>query len=67
LASLGHPVAGDEKYARKEFKNFPAAKRQMLHAQELKFNLEGEEYNFSAKPPADFADFLAKASLTKIK
>lgn len=67
LASIGHPVAGDEKYGRKEFKNLSSAKRQMLHAQELKFNLGGQDYNFSAEPPADFAEFLKKASLTKAK
>jgi len=67
LASIGHPVVGDEKYKRKEFKDLPSAKRQMLHAKELKFNLEGKEYNFSAEPPADFAEFLKKVSLTKSK
>lgn len=67
LASVGHPVAGDEKYARKEFKNLPGAKRQMLHAKELKFNLNGKDYNFSAQPPSDFAEFRREASLTKAK
>ncbi len=65
LASVGHPVAGDEKYARKEFKNLPGAKRQMLHAKELKFNLEGKDYNFSAEPPVDFVAFLKQITLTK--
>lgn len=67
LAYVGHPVAGDEKYARKEFKNLPGAKRQMLHAKELKFNLNGKDYNFFAQPPSDFAEFWKEASLTKAK
>ena len=65
LAYLGYPVAGDEKYARKEYKNLPKAKRQMLHAKELKFNLERKDYAFSAKPPADFAEFAKENALTK--
>lgn len=67
LAHISHPVAGDQKYARKEFKNLPGAKRQMLHAKELKFNLNERDYNFSVEPPVDFADFLKSASLTKAK
>lgn len=65
LAFFGHPVAGDEKYSRKEFKDLPVAKRQMLHAKELKFNLNGRDYNFSAEPPSDFTAFLKQITLTK--
>lgn len=65
LASIGHPVAGDEKYARKEFRNLTKAGRQMLHAKELRLNLENKNFDFSAEPPADFTEFQGKVSLTK--
>lgn len=58
LASIDHPVAGDLIYGSK--KASVKAKRQLLHAKELKFNLFCKEYAFSAPIPADFKDFLAK-------
>jgi 23S rRNA pseudouridine1911/1915/1917 synthase len=65
LSYLGHPVAGDQKYARKEFRNLSQAGRQMLHASEIKFNLNGRDYLFKASEPADFKAFLNHTVLTK--
>ena len=53
LASIGHPVVGDSVYG-----NGSLARRQLLHAKELKFKLFGKEYAFSAPIPHDFKDFL---------
>jgi len=54
LASIKHPVAGDLIYG-----NGSLAKRQLLHAKELKFELFGKKYAFSAPIPRDFKEFLA--------
>lgn len=65
LSSEGHPVIGDLIYSKKEKnqkKSGKTAKRQLLHAKELKFELFGKKYVFSAKLPQDFEDFLAKDS-----
>jgi 23S rRNA pseudouridine1911/1915/1917 synthase len=61
LNSLGHPIVGDKLYTRKEFlndKKLKNAKRQLLHAKELEFELFGEPYKFSAQHPFDFVEFL---------
>lgn len=70
LTSIGHPVVGDRVYglsrAKKEDKaendesGNKLAERQLLHAQELKFELFGQQYDFIAPMPADFDVFLAK-------
>ncbi len=60
FASLGHPIVGDEKYARKYLKNPAGTMRQLLHAKSLKFKLWGEEFDFQSELPADFASFLTK-------
>jgi 23S rRNA pseudouridine1911/1915/1917 synthase len=56
LAALGHPVAGDEVYARPRPGDPP---RPMLHAWRLRFvhPRTGETIELEAPPPADFTDF----------
>ena len=54
LASEGHPVVGDLVYGKNS-----SAKRQLLHAEELKFELLGKKYDFLASLPLDFKNFLA--------
>ena len=56
LAALGHPVAGDDVYARPR-PGDPA--RPMLHAWRLRFvhPRTGEAIRLEAAPPSDFTDF----------
>ncbi|MCX6765442.1 MAG: RluA family pseudouridine synthase [Candidatus Moranbacteria bacterium] len=72
LFSIGHPIVGDKLYKLKKAKLFPAKlsfkmTRQLLHAQQLIFDLGGKKYKFSARPPKDFADFLGFLDEGKIK
>jgi 23S rRNA pseudouridine1911/1915/1917 synthase len=52
LAALGHPVAGDADYGRRD----PGAGRPMLHAWKLRLRhpRDGRELTFEAPPPPDF-------------
>ncbi|MEF3692069.1 MAG: RluA family pseudouridine synthase [Candidatus Moraniibacteriota bacterium] len=54
LASIDHPIVGDNLYQKKKYSKFESAKRQMLHAGEIKFKLWGEEFFFTAPAPEDF-------------
>lgn len=63
LSSLGHPIVGDALYGAKG-KQKPEAKRQLLHAKSLDFELLGQKYAFSAPKPADFDEFVASLKLT---
>jgi 23S rRNA pseudouridine1911/1915/1917 synthase len=58
MKSIGHPIAGDQKYSLKGAKEDNFAKRQMLHAKSIKFSLFGKNYDFSAEFPKDFQDAL---------
>jgi 23S rRNA pseudouridine1911/1915/1917 synthase len=68
FAWLGHPVAGDTKYGRKDTPAPPGLKRQFLHAAELKITLpaspaggpNGEKKTFSSPLPDDLSAFLEK-------
>lgn len=60
LFSLGHPVAGDNLYKLKKTKAETLPVRQLLHAQNLEFELFGQKYAFTVEPPCDFADFLSR-------
>lgn len=61
LASIGHPVVGDAIYGEAEMNDMQIeSKRQLLHAQKIKFKLFGKEYEFSAPVPADFGEFMEK-------
>lgn len=57
LAGLGHPVVGDDLYARPSVRGEPA--RPLLHAWRLRFRhpSSGVEMSFEAEPPADFRSF----------
>jgi 23S rRNA pseudouridine1911/1915/1917 synthase len=58
LTSLGNPIVGDKIYKDKSVVPELLAKRQLLHAQSLAFELFGKKYQFAANPPKDFQDFL---------
>lgn len=63
LSSIGHAIVADAVYCEKgqkmaEIKENKIAKRQLLHAKELKFELFGKTYEFSAPLPQDFQEFL---------
>jgi len=54
LASIGHPLVGDPLYLKK------TPWRLMLHASELKFHLDGEEYAFTSPLKEDFQQVLSE-------
>lgn len=56
--SIGHPVVGDKLYRLKNKKTAPASDRQLLHSEEIDFNLFGQKFSFSAPLPEDFNVFL---------
>jgi 23S rRNA pseudouridine1911/1915/1917 synthase len=58
LASLGNSIVGDAKYKRRNLILPAGIKRQLLHAQKLRFTLAGHDYSFEAPLPVDFAKFL---------
>jgi len=58
LASLDHPIIGDAKYKRRNLVCPEGVSRHLLHAQKLKFELNGRKYEFEAKLPSDFTEFL---------
>lgn len=57
LASIGHPIVGDDLYKMKNIKTADAP-RQMLHAKSIKFSLLGKNYELEAALPQDLQDFL---------
>ena len=57
LLSIGHPIVGDKKYFLRGIERLDSARRQLLHAQSIKFTLFGSSYKFNSPPPADFLDF----------
>jgi len=67
LASLDHPIVGDKKYAHKNTKNPPGVMRQLLHAQNLEFELFGEKYSFESLLPVDFSRFIKSLDWNGIK
>jgi len=61
FAWLGHPVAGDKKYGRKDTPAPQGLNRQFLHAAELEITLpNGEKKTFSSLLPKDLSVFLEK-------
>ncbi len=58
FAAIGHPIAGDHTYGRRQE---PEPPRLFLHAKELRFThpTTGQELAFSAPLPADLQSFLA--------
>lgn len=57
LASIGHPIIGDLIY-NSSTKDKISVKRQLLHANKLKFELFREKHVFIALMPKDFRKFL---------
>ncbi len=57
LASFGHPVVGDDLYARRAVPGEPG--RHLLHACRLRFRhpVSGVEMSFASEPPEDFRSF----------
>lgn len=62
LCSIGHPIIGDNLYRKKSYPKLEEAKRHMLHASEITFELFGEKYDFTAPTPKDFKEILKKIS-----
>jgi 23S rRNA-/tRNA-specific pseudouridylate synthase len=60
LKALGHPVAGDHKYASRQLlQKTPGLERQFLHASELEIALpNGQIHTFHSALPADLQGFL---------
>lgn len=59
LASIGHPIAGDDKYKFKRQKNIEGLNRQFLHAKYLKLSLlDGEIKEFYAELPEELSNIL---------
>jgi 23S rRNA pseudouridine1911/1915/1917 synthase len=57
LASFGHPVVGDDLYARRRAAGEPG--RPLLHASQLRFRhpVSGVEMSFASEPPEDFRSY----------
>ncbi len=59
LATLGHPIVGDNIYQTKQNKQPPEISRQLLHASAIKFISQlGKEVEFTSTLPDDFSKFL---------
>ncbi|MGC9603364.1 MAG: RluA family pseudouridine synthase [Minisyncoccia bacterium] len=59
LASIGHPIVGDELYGRKKENRELKANRQFLHAESVEFNLEdGSRVRIEAELPSELQEFL---------
>jgi 23S rRNA pseudouridine955/2504/2580 synthase len=61
LSSVGHPIAGDEKYGGADFNKTARGwglKRLFLHAYQLRFTLDGHSYEFEAPLPSSLGDVL---------
>lgn len=67
LASLGNSIVGDAKYKRRNLIKPEKIERQLLHAQNLKFELYGKKYDFMADLPSDFSEFLQSLDEKRIK
>lgn len=57
LTSIGHPIVGDKKYFLRGIERLDSARRQLLHAESIKFALFGKDYEFNSPLPQDFLDF----------
>jgi len=61
LASIGHPIAGDDKYKFKRQREIEGLNRQFLHAKYLKFSLpNGEIKEFYSELPEELSKILKK-------
>lgn len=57
LTSIGHPIVGDKKYFLRGIVRLDSARRQLLHAESIKFTLFSNGYEFNSPLPQDFLDF----------
>ncbi|EKE18590.1 MAG: hypothetical protein ACD_9C00289G0006 [uncultured bacterium] len=57
LSFIGHPVVGDLIYGISQGVK-EEVERQLLHAHKLKFELDGEKFEFVSPEPNDFKEFL---------
>ncbi len=62
LAFMGNPIVGDSKYNIIKQKN-NNEKKLMLHAYKIKFMINNKKFNFEAKPPGYFNNYLNKKRL----
>ena len=62
LAFMGNPIVGDSKYNIIKQKN-NNEKKLMLHAYKIKFMINNKKYNFEAKLPGYFNNYLNKKRL----
>lgn len=61
LASIGHPIAGDEKYKFKRQKKIEGLNRQFLHAKYLQFPMpDGRAMEFESELPNDLKSVIDK-------
>lgn len=56
MAAIGHPLIGDLLYGRKS----PYINRQALHASEISFIFDNEEYHFFCALPEDFQELMQR-------
>lgn len=64
LASIGHPVVGDELYGSQKANKELGTKRQFLHAESVEFNLEdGSRIKLEAELPGELQEFLENFSV----
>tara|TARA_B100000963_G_scaffold26227_1_gene19638 strand:- start:25 stop:927 length:903 start_codon:yes stop_codon:yes gene_type:complete len=62
LAFMGNPIVGDSKYNIIKQTN-KSEKKLMLHAYKIKFMINNKKFNFEAKPPDHFNNYLNKKRL----
>ena len=62
LAFMGNPIVGDSKYNVIKQKK-KSEKKLMLHAYKIKFMINNKKFNFEAKPPGYFNNYLNKKRL----
>ena len=54
MTALGHPIIGDQLYGSKS----PLIDRQALHAEQLSFTLDGQDYSFINEVSDDFQQLI---------
>ena len=59
---MGNPIVGDSKYNTMKAKN-KDQKKLMLHSYKIKFLINNKKFNFKAKLPDYFDDYLNKKRL----
>lgn len=67
MSALGCPLLGDKTYSQNIYghKYFQLALRHMLHASYLKFQIEGQNFEFTSDLPQDFQDIIKTLEAVK--